>query len=133
MPSAVAGPRLLAGRHPYAPLLTMLAAGATATLLTACGSSAPAQSTTAVKSACQQVSAVLSDGPDPGSDPVGYAEAQVKPLRQIHTGDHGLRTAVNKLSAAYQQFYENKGTGAAKQAVSQATHTVNTICPGAAS
>jgi hypothetical protein len=118
---------------PPVPLLALLAAGATATLLTGCGSSAPAQSSAAVKSACQQVSAVLSDGPDPGADPVGYAEAQILPLRQVHTQDKSLQTAVDKLSSAYQRFYSSNGASAAKQAISQASHTVNTICPGAAS
>ena len=78
---------VLAGHHGYKPLLALLSAATTATLLTACGSSGPAQSSAAVKSACQQVSAVLSDGPDPDADPVGYAEAQIQPLHQIHTSD----------------------------------------------
>jgi hypothetical protein len=129
-------PPVLAGRCPAAPGLALLAAGAL--LLTACGSAAPSAAapsagSAAVKSVCQQVSAVLSDGPEPGSDPVGYAEAQIQPLRQIDISDQSLRTAVDKLSAAYQQFYDSNGAGAAKQAVSRAAHTVNTICPGAAS
>lgn len=131
MPSAFAGPRVLAGRHRRTPLVALLAAAAT--LLTACGSSAPAHTTAAAKSACQQVSAVLSDGPDPGADPVGYAQAQIQPLRQVHTQDKNLQSALDKLSSAYQQFYRTNGANAAKQAVSQASHTVNTLCPGAAS
>jgi hypothetical protein len=124
-------PPVLAGRYRHTTWLASLAAGVM--LLSACGSSALAQSSAAVKSACQQVSAALSDGPDPGADPVGYAEAQIQPLRQIHTSDQRLRTAVDRLSAAYQQFYNSNGTGSAKQAVSRASHSLNTICPGAAS
>ncbi len=37
------------------------------------------------KQTCKQVEAVLSDGPDPEADPVGYAQAQILPLREIHT------------------------------------------------
>ena len=42
---------------------------------------------------------MLSDGPDPDSDPVGYAEAQILPLGQIHTSDAQLRTAIGKLAS----------------------------------
>jgi hypothetical protein len=122
---------LVPGRHHRVPWLAPLTAGVL--LLTACGSSAPAQSSAAVKSACQQVSDALADGPDPGADPLGYAEAQLGPLAQIHTGDNSLQTAVDRLHAAYQQFYDSKGTGGAKQAVSRASHSIDTICPGAAS
>jgi hypothetical protein len=127
---------VFADRHNHARWLAPLAPlAAGVLLLSACGSSAhtPAQTSAAVKDACRQVSAALSDGPDPGADPVGYAEAQIQPLRQIHTGDKSLQTAVDGLSSAYQQFYNTNGGGAAKQAVGRASHTVNTICPGAAS
>jgi hypothetical protein len=82
-----------------------LAAG----LLTACGS--PQASSSAVQSTCREVSAVLSDGPTSGADPVGYAEAQVLPLRQIHTSDKTLQEAIDDLATAYQRFYEAKGAG----------------------
>jgi hypothetical protein len=120
-----------ARRYRHAPWLALLAAGAV--LASACGSSAPAQTSTAVKGDCQQVSAVLSDGPDPGADPVGYAEAQIRPLRQIRIQDTSLRAAVDALSAAYQQFFISNGAGAAKRAVSRASDRVNAICPGATS
>jgi hypothetical protein len=131
MRTALAGPRMLTGRYRPAPWFALLATGAV--LLSACGSSAPAQTSAAVKDSCQQVSAVLSDGPDSGADPVGYAEAQIKPLRQIHTEDTSLQAAVDALSSAYEQFYRSDGAGAAKQAVSQASDRVNAICPGATS
>jgi hypothetical protein len=86
-----------------------------------------------VSATCQQVSAVLSDGPDPDADPVGYAEAQVSPLRQISTQDTTLRDAIGKLADAYQVFYTNSGNKAAKEAVTVASSAINKICPGAAS
>jgi len=75
---------------------------------------------------------VLSDGPDPGADPVGYAEAQVLPLRDIHTSDKALGTAIGDLASAYEQLFTTNGATAAKHAVSEASDKVNAICPGAA-
>jgi hypothetical protein len=104
--------------------------------LCGCGSSPkaspPAHST---EQTCQAVSAVLSDGPDPDADPVGYAFAQILPLRQIKkTSDQPLEEAIENLSQAYQEFYNAKGTGqAATSAVSAATNRINRLCPGAAS
>jgi len=83
--------------------------------------------------ACQQVSEVLSDGPDPDSDPVGYAEAQFGPLSQIHVQDTALRDAITKLAAAYQEFFSTNGSSTAKEAVAVASSKINSICPGAAS
>ena len=47
-------------------------------LLAACGGSggSGAASTPAAESACQQVGAAASDGPDSGADPVGYQAAK---------------------------------------------------------
>jgi hypothetical protein len=85
-------------------------------------------------SACEQVSAVLSDGPDPDADPVGYAEAQVLPLRQLSVPNQALHSAVTQLADAYQDFYTSNGKSSkAKEAVSVASSKVNSICPGAAS
>ena len=61
----------------------------------------------AVGAAWQQVSAVLSDGPDLDSDPVGHADPQIRPHR--------------------------KSSGSAKEALAVASKKLNTICPGAAS
>jgi hypothetical protein len=107
-------------------------------LVTACGSSgssAPAASTSSVHRTCQAVTAVLSDGPDPDADPVGYALAQVTPLRQVKTtSDRPLQTAIDQLASAYQQFVTADGVGASVQrAVTQASDRLNTLCPGAAS
>lgn len=87
-----------------------------------------------VQATCQQIGAVLSDGPDPDADPVGYAQAQVLPLRQISVASPPLRTVVGQLADAYQQFYTSGGKSAdAKEAVAVATKKLNSICPGAAS
>jgi hypothetical protein len=101
-------------------------------LLSACGAAQAHARPGALKNTCQQVSAVLSDGPDPGADPVGYAEAQILPLRQIHTTDSRLRAALAELSSAYRRFTETRGDRSAKRAVSVASRSVNAICPGAA-
>jgi hypothetical protein len=101
-------------------------------LLSACGAAQPHARPGALKYTCEQVSAVLSDGPDPGADPVGYAEAQILPLRQVHTADSRLRAALAELSSAYRQFTETRGDRSAKRAVSGASRSVDAICPGAA-
>src|ERR1700735_4274208 len=93
-------------------VLAAAALGGCALLLTACGSSG-SSSATAAKTACQQVSAALSDGPDPGTDPVGYAQAQVLPLQQIHTSDQSLQEAVGALAEAYPQFSSRNGHASA--------------------
>jgi hypothetical protein len=102
-----------------------------ALLASGCGSPARASAT---ENTCQRVSAVLSDGPDPGADPVGYAEAQILPLRQIGTANPALRAAIGQLADAYQQFFASDGkSSSAKQAVAAAGDRLNSICPGAAS
>jgi len=109
--------------------------------LAACSSSAAATSTssttiygTAIKQQCTAVADVLSDGPDPDADPLGYAEAQVLPLRQLKIADAKLRGAVQQLATAYQTY--STATGAAGTAAalqsSKAEAAVNAICPGAA-
>jgi hypothetical protein len=101
--------------------------------LAACGSSSSSDaSKAAVQSVCTQVSAVLSDGPDPGADPVGYAEAQILPLRQIKTSDKSLEGLIDGLASAYQSFSSTNGDAAATKAESAAQNKVNAVCPGAA-
>ena len=102
--------------------------------LAACGSPSvsahPSSSATAVT--CQKVSGVLSDGPDPDADPVGYAFAQILPLRQITTSDAELQRAIDGLASAYQELYQSNGASAsAQKAVSQASSRINALCPGA--
>jgi hypothetical protein len=137
--TAPADPRVIRARR-LAP--ATLGALAVTVLLAACGSRAPESAAAAsgpvpaatVRATCSQVGAVLSDGPDPTADPVGYAEAQVLPLGQIRTTDPQLRADISALARAYQAFYLSNGTsGAAKQAVAVASERINSLCPGAAS
>jgi hypothetical protein len=112
-------------------------------LVSACGSSGHAAAsghavasgharTSAVQQTCLQVDAVLSDGPDPGADPVGYAEAQILPLKQIHASDPALSTAISTLAGAYQSYYAASGTGSTvKSALNTAINRINSLCPGA--
>ena len=116
------------------------AAAFLALAVAACGSASSQASSaaalgTAVQQDCTTISDVLSDGPDPGADPVGYAQAQVLPLRQLTIGDATLRSAVLTLASAYQTFSTSSsaGTSAASRAVTKAEGAVNSICPGAAS
>jgi hypothetical protein len=105
-------------------------------LLSACGSSSTslsASSRAEVKQTCKQVEAVLSDGPEPQADPVGYAQAQVLPLRRIHTSDKGLREAIGGLASAYESFAAGNAVRSSKSAINTAVSRVNVICPGAAS
>jgi len=105
-------------------------------MLTACGSNSggPAVGAPAISAACTAVGAALSDGPDPDADPVGYAEAQIRPLRAIQTSDHALRAAIRDLATAYAQVFASNGTSsAASKAVTAATSKVSAICPGAGS
>jgi hypothetical protein len=108
--------------------------------LAACSSSSssPAASSTAVlgsaaQQQCTTVSDVLSDGPDPDADPVGYAQAQVLPLRQLKLTDAALQKAVQALASSYQAVSTSTGSAktAAAQQVSKDEATVNAICPGA--
>ena len=115
-------------------LLALTALTITATV-SACGSgghTAPSGPPAAAQAACRQVSAVLSDGPDPDADPVGYAEAQVLPLRQIHTSDQILSRAISTLAGAYSSYYTADGaSSAAKAALTAAANRINWLCPGA--
>jgi hypothetical protein len=107
-----------------------LIALALAMLCTACGSTKTISSAQVERQACKQVEAVLSDGPEADADPVGYAQAQILPLREIHTSDGTLRRAIDALASAYQSFSDSKGASSAKEAVRSATTTVKSLCPG---
>ena len=120
---------------------SLLALGALATaLLAACGSSAPSSASrsallgTAMHQQCTSVADVLSDGPDPDADPVGYAQAQVLPLRQLKLTDAALQKAVQALASSYQAVSTSTGSAktTAAQQVSKDEAAVNAICPGAA-
>jgi hypothetical protein len=106
-----------------------------AALLAGCGGPSASASSGAVKhEECTAVANVLSDGPDPDADPIGYAEAQVLPLRQLRLSDLALREAVERLEAAYARFSADDGAQSTRYAaaVSVAEKGLNKICPGAA-
>ncbi|MGA8355600.1 MAG: hypothetical protein WB698_15680 [Solirubrobacteraceae bacterium] len=133
-PSSISPP---SADHPLSPASwrragAVLIALLLALLLAACGSSSkPTLSSAQVKKqTCKQVEAALSDGPEPEADPVGYAQAQVLPLRQIHTTNRQLAGAITGLASAYQEFSSSNGSGSAKSAVSAATNTIKTLCTG---
>jgi hypothetical protein len=116
--------------------LALVGSLAAALFLAACssGSAQAPSAAPAASAACTQISAALSDGPDPGADPVGYAEAQIKPLRAIETRDPALRAAIGDLASAYASVFAADGKSAtATRAVAAASKKVNAICPGATS
>jgi hypothetical protein len=127
-------PSRLAG---YAALLiAVLLAGACSSSASSSAAASPSASSsaTAIAATCEHVGAVLSDGPDPDADPVGFAEAHILLLRQISTPDQSLRGALVQLADANQSFVASNGKSAnAKEAVAVADKKLNSICPGAAS
>jgi hypothetical protein len=109
----------------------------TVPLLAACssnpsgGSASQAQAPAAV---CQKLLGVLSDGPDPDADPVGYALSQIAPLGQIHTADHELAQRLSDLISADQALVNsNGGDKAATKSIAKDDAALDKICPGAAS
>jgi hypothetical protein len=112
-------------RRCYLVPVLILGAG---TLLSACGSGSTA-SPAAVKSACEKVAAALSDGPDPSADPVGYAEAQIRPLGKIRVDDPPLQKAINKLDSAYKSFFDANGVQLTATPLTRALKDVASFCP----
>jgi hypothetical protein len=149
--SAVREPARAAGRAPRARLTAWVAlrrrglraaglgiglAALALPMVAACTSSSghPSAQRATLSATCTALGAALSDGPDPTADPVGYAEAQIKPLRALHTPDQALAAAIRDLAAAYARVFASNGASvAAGQAVTVAAGRVNAICPGAAS
>jgi hypothetical protein len=122
----------LGGRSRQLPVLALAPGLTLVMLVAACGG--PASDAAAVKKACSQVNAVLSDGPDPDADPAGYAEAQILPLQHIKAPSKSFRTALSRLDAAYRQLFASQGqSSAATSAVAAASKKINRICPGVAS
>jgi hypothetical protein len=79
----------------------------------------------------RRVLSVLSDGPDPGADSVGYAEAQIRQLRLLHTSPQPVGRTIGQLASAYQAYSSSDGTNAAaKHAAVHAIRAMNAICPG---
>jgi hypothetical protein len=111
--------------------MAIMTCTAAALSLAAC-SSAPQPVSAATRKTCAQVQAVLADGPDPGQDKVGYAEAQILPLRQIRAASPGLQSAISELAGAYDRFFATNGqSAAATSAVAAAASRLNKLCPGA--
>jgi hypothetical protein len=102
-------------------------------LVGAGGISGGAPSKASLTHTCQAVDAVLANGPDPDVDPVGYALAQILPLRRINTGDKALKRSIQRLSSAYETFYKADGSPAARTFVETAAKSLNAYCPGAVS
>jgi hypothetical protein len=124
--------------RPQAAWLLVAAVLAAIPALAACSgashSATGAPRTAAVSASCSEVGTTLSDGPDPGADPVGYAEAQIHPLRAIRTSDPALGSAIRALAAAYANVFAHGGNDvSATRAISAASKKINAICPGAAS
>jgi hypothetical protein len=110
-----------------------------AVTVAACGSASSQTSSdvslgSAIQQDCTSVADVLADGPDSDADPVGYAEAQVMPLRQLTISDATLHRAVLTLASAYETFSTSRSStrAASGAAVTKAENEVNKICPQAA-
>ena len=123
-------------------LLAVLAlAAAPSATAAACSSSssataAPTSSAAALAQDCTAVSDVLADGPDSTADSVGYAQAQILPLKQLKLTEANVQSAVNRLDAAFTAFVGAKTSSAQTQAAVQVTsaeNAVNALCPGASS
>jgi hypothetical protein len=104
----------------------------------ACGSSGPSgasiNSAHAPAAVCQKILGVLSDGPDPDVDPVGYALSQILPLGQIHTSDHSVSTTLHTLVKDDRALVKFNGSDkAAKSGIKKADKSLNKACPGVAS
>lgn len=135
-------PTATAGVPARTRLLAALAlAAATSATMAACSSSAPhpaaaaSSPVSALSQDCTAVSDVLADGPDPTADPVGYAQAQILPLKRLALTDAAVRSAVSRLDAAFSTFVGAAGSAQAQDAtkVTNAQNAVNALCPGAAS
>jgi hypothetical protein len=103
--------------------------------LASCSSATKSSALVSKQQGCTAVADVLSDGPDPDVDPVGYAQAQIRPLEELEISQPGLSQAVKNLAAAFSAYVSGPGaqSAAATARVSAAQHALNAICPGAAS
>jgi hypothetical protein len=76
---------------------------------------------------------VLSDGPDPDADPVGYALSQIAPLGQIHTSDDAVTQRLSDLIKADRALVSSNGSDhAATKSVAKDGADLNKVCPGVA-
>jgi hypothetical protein len=94
------------------------------------GTAAPAKAPAAI---CQQLNGVLSDGPDPNADPVGYALSQILPLRGLHSSDTSLMATVSKLETDDEDLVKANGDDSlAAAAIKKDYEAINSACPGVA-
>jgi hypothetical protein len=97
------------------------------------GGGATAALAKAPAAVCQQLDGILSDGPDPGADPVGYALSQIRQLRALRSSDTALDATTLKLAEADQVFVNAAGNDkAAAAAIKKDDAAINTACPGVA-
>lgn len=121
-------------QRPVRTLALLGFAALSATAVGACGSSSHSSDAALVgtvrEQQCTNIADVLSDGPDPNADPVGYAEAQVLPLEQLKISDPTLRRAVRQLAHAYGVFSSTDGKAvSAAVKVSAAEGEIDRLCP----
>ncbi|HTW99585.1 MAG TPA: hypothetical protein VMD59_12440 [Acidimicrobiales bacterium] len=132
--AATTGARARRGHRsaPAALALGLALAGIGVAAPSAAASRKPVKATKAqIERTCARVADVLSDGPDPSVDPVGYALAQVRPLREIRTNDAALEQAVDKLAAAFELVYKTNDGKGTEAGVDRAGKSLDRICPGA--
>lgn len=108
------------------------ALSAASVVLAACGGAGAGQTARSVTRTCQAVAAVLSDGPGQKVDPIGYAEAQILPLKALRLHDPSLSADVRRLDRAYKEVFETDGSAAARRAVATASARLVAVCPKAA-
>ena len=101
-------------------------------LLGACGSPSASEVSGTLARSCQAVAAVLSDGPGPVVDPIGYAEAQIRPLRDVRTPDRSLHQDIQRLDRAYREVFDSNDSPASARAERSASGRLDAVCPKAA-
>jgi hypothetical protein len=112
----------------------LVVAALTVPLLAACGSSSPASAAKAPTSLCNKIQGVLSDGPDPDADPVGYALSQILPLGEIHSSDSSVQHTLASLVAADKNLVKSNGSDKADSTtIKKDNAMLNKACPGVAS
>ncbi len=131
MASSALGGKRISGRAMVATAALVVATGLVSVTGTISASAATTKHGPARQ--CTAVADVLANGPTAHVDPVGYAEAQVLPLRQLKLSDPTLRRAVRQLDSAYAAVNASNGSHKAKTAAKAAAARVDAICPTAAS
>jgi hypothetical protein len=112
----------------------LVVAALTVPLLAACGSSGPASAAKAPTPLCNRILAVLSDGPDPDADPVGYALSQILPLGQIRSSDSSVQHTLASLIVADKSLVKSNGRDKADSTtIKKDDAMLNQACPGVAS